>query len=1008
MRRKVQLPCTCSWGALALLLLVALLAPTPAGAVLQCVNDIQGPSDIPGQKDLTRWCVDFGTPPYELVAKWNWDEIGLSGKNTADACVLFDTNGNGNADIAVCVTWDTNQRQVSGSPRFFACGDGRPDNCTNQSQQINQCSNSGSQPIGCMTNADCTGGATCQRVFFNTPGVNFTFNTTCSVANAVDDPFPTDANYPNDTAALCFIDLNDFNVTTGTTVLIDTCSYPSSSPTSSASDCVVTKACTTSAECNDSNQCTSDTCDTTLNLCRHTPTTGASCDDGLFCTVNDKCSSLGFCSINSPRDCSAANTVCATGVCDETLDACIATAFKPATTVCRPSAGVCDLEEHCTGTSATCPPDAKSTDVCRPSAGVCDVAESCDGVNNNCPADTFASSAMVCRPSAGQCDVAETCTGTSAACPPDSFASAATSCTGTSQGGACDGADHCSGTSNTCVDVFLSSSTVCRPSAGQCDVEEKCTGSSGACPADSFAPATTVCTGTSQGGACDDVDHCLGTANTCIDGFKASTVVCRPSAGQCDVAENCTGTSGACPADKFASVTTPCTGTSQGGACDGADHCLGTANTCVDVFLPSSTVCRPSAGVCDVAENCTGSSGACPTDAFKSSSTVCRPAAGVCDAAENCTGDSAACPADVFQACASVTDSSLCQFDTDTTQCNGAPGGRVFNALFMPDVQLWPAYKQNATNPGQFYYNLVYQGTEGQTYTINITIPWPFITVGGVPVHVYDAKDVTIGKGTNGLTCFTPPGTAIATSTQQITLADWANGTNNGVLVCNQVTGPAGSGFCTFPVSVTIPLNNLDVDSIGQVYVNVHLDYGFKGTNVNANPVDGLADRYDQGTQDTANGGAGYDALMNSNTTVSGPLAIDNCTDYKFSHTDGTQPVQSDDVFNLNLFKKISGAFGQVKHSIDGSPGLKGVQTQLINSAKTVVATGTTDQDGFYTLVYKHTGKAAQYIVKLGAPYNQSLTVTLKANGWSEADFDIDTGIGFTDTGCGSGATTCQ
>src|SRR5207244_3433006 len=157
--------------------------------------------------------------------------------------------------------------------------------------------------------------------------------------------------------------------------------------------------------------------------------------------------------------------------------------------------------------------------------------------------------------------------------------------------------------------------------------------------------------------------------------------------------------------------------------------------------------------------------------------------------------------ADVFQACASVTDSALCQFDTDTTQCNGTPGGRVFNALFTPDVQLWPAYKQNASNPGQFYYNLVFQGTEGSTYPLTITIPWPFITVGAVPVHVYDAKDVTIQKGTNGLTCFTPPGTAIATSTQQITLADWANGTNGR----QPVLGPNGSGFYTFTVNVTIP-----------------------------------------------------------------------------------------------------------------------------------------------------------------------------------------------------------
>src|SRR5207244_2763373 len=135
---------------------------------------------------------------------------------------------------------------------------------------------------------------------------------------------------------------------------------------------------------------------------------------------------------------------------------------------------------------------------------------------------------------------------------------------------------HCSGSSNTCVDAFKSASTVCRPSAGQCDVAEQCTGTSGACPADGFASSTTVCTGTSNGGACDATDHCSGTANTCVDEFQPSTFTCRASAGQCDVAETCTGTSGACPADGFASNTTSCTGTSQGGACDATDHCTGT------------------------------------------------------------------------------------------------------------------------------------------------------------------------------------------------------------------------------------------------------------------------------------------------------------------------------------------------------------------------------------------------------------------------------------------------
>ncbi|MCC6850285.1 MAG: hypothetical protein IT294_17475, partial [Deltaproteobacteria bacterium] len=134
--------------------------------------------------------------------------------------------------------------------------------------------------------------------------------------------------------------------------------------------------------------------------------------------------------------------------------------FRAGGQVCRVSAGVCDVADTCTGSSASCPADAKSSGVCRPAAGVCDIAESCDGSNDTCPGDAFASAATVCRASAGVCDVQENCTGSSAPCPGDAFAP---------------------------------SSTVCRGSAGVCDVAENCTGSAAACPGDAFEPSSTVC-----------------------------------------------------------------------------------------------------------------------------------------------------------------------------------------------------------------------------------------------------------------------------------------------------------------------------------------------------------------------------------------------------------------------------------------------------------------------------------------------------------------------------------
>ena len=77
---------------------------------------------------------------------------------------------------------------------------------------------------------------------------------------------------------------------------------------------------------------------------------------------------------------------------------------------------MCDLAESCTGTSAACPAEAKSTAVCRPAAGPCDVAESCDGINNDCPADDFLPATTVCRAGSESCSTAY-CTGGDATCP---------------------------------------------------------------------------------------------------------------------------------------------------------------------------------------------------------------------------------------------------------------------------------------------------------------------------------------------------------------------------------------------------------------------------------------------------------------------------------------------------------------------------------------------------------------------------------------------------------------
>ena len=182
---------------------------------------------------------------------------------------------------------------------------------------------------------------------------------------------------------------------------------------------------------------------------------GTACsDDGHVCT-SDVCNgTVGAPACTHPAKASGTacpddGNVCTRDVCDGTSLDCTHPAGN-AGTVCRAAAGVCDVAETCTGTSATCPADAfvSSSVVCRAAvAGGCDIAENCPGNGPNCPADVVQPNGTVCRAAAGECDLAETCNGTSNTCPADAKKTSGTACT--DDGNACT-SDTCDGTSNLC------------------------------------------------------------------------------------------------------------------------------------------------------------------------------------------------------------------------------------------------------------------------------------------------------------------------------------------------------------------------------------------------------------------------------------------------------------------------------------------------------------------------------------------------------------------------------
>ncbi len=173
----------------------------------QQIVDSAGANDEPGQKDLTLLSRDLDSSN-PLLVNWNWDEIKMSGNNTADGCALFDTNNNGLANYALCAQWQGDQVQVSGSPYLYSCSDTRSDRC------------------GSATPVTITNGSS-----------------SCSISSISNDPFNgTGQNkgdaYPKDTQAACSVNLADVGGATNTS-LLDVCSYPSGQPNSDPSDCIV-------------------------------------------------------------------------------------------------------------------------------------------------------------------------------------------------------------------------------------------------------------------------------------------------------------------------------------------------------------------------------------------------------------------------------------------------------------------------------------------------------------------------------------------------------------------------------------------------------------------------------------------------------------------------------------------------------------------------------------------------------------------------------------------------
>jgi hypothetical protein len=298
---------------------------------------------------------------------------------------------------------------------------------------------------------------------------------------------------------------------------------------------------------------------------------------------------------------------------------------------------------------------------------------------------------------------------------------------------------------------------------------------------------------------------------------------------------------------------------------------------------------------------------------------------------------------------------------------------KQFRLVFNGD--LTNGFQIPSSNPGQYFYNFIETGTPNSVIPVTIQIPYPFVTNGAQPVHVYDNALTGIQNG-----CFLPPAATVAVDSTTIAIADYVAGTHNSRITCDPICGPNGSGKCSLRVDVPIPAS-------GEAYVNVHLDYGLKGTNTNANPCnDNLPDHYDPANLDPIFGG--WDALQHT-TTNNGPLALANNVTYNFSHTDG-KVTFADFVQNFNDFSPVPGVVGRVFRS-DTNQGQQGVMVTLRNAATgALVASNVSNHDGNYVLLFDQTGKPANYVVAT-PDFGVQLQVRLTAHQSTTVNFDLAT-----------------
>ena len=430
------------------------------------------------------------------------------------------------------------------------------------------------------------------------------------------------------------------------------------------SGCLVDGTCYGDGQVDPLNPCR--VCDVGASRSAWSDNDGASCDDGMFCTVGDVCSA-GACGGGAARACDDGVACNGVETCDEAASACAAGAGTCATDevcdvgadACRATCTGCVIGGVCYGDGQRNP--ANECQVCDPALDAtawidddgarcddglfCTVSDTCSmgvcgGSPRTCGDGIACNGDETCDEASGACVAGAPTCGGGTLCEPSTDA-CVTTCSGCVIGGVCYG-DGQLDPSNPCqvCDAAASASAWTDNDGARCDDGLFCTDAD-TCSMGSCAGAPRDC---SDGVSCNGVETCDEAAGACSDGSStcAAFEVCDVASDSCQA--TCAGCviGGVCYADGTANPANPCEvcdvarsrsafSVNDGASCDDGLFCT-TGDTC-----SGGTCAGAATNFCDDGVSCNGA------ETCSEGSDRCVAGATTCGAGEACDAATDAC-----------------------------------------------------------------------------------------------------------------------------------------------------------------------------------------------------------------------------------------------------------------------------------------------------------------------------------------------------------------------------